>query len=72
MFEHKLGRRLLPGEEAHHIDHNSLDDRPGNLTPLMRSEHSIETQEWMKRKRDEGKRRLFHLEIGTRSRVQNE
>ena len=29
----------------------------------MRSEHSIETQEWMKRKRDEGKRRLFHLEI---------
>jgi len=63
VFEHKLGRRLLPGEEAHHIDHNSLDDRPGNLTPLMRSEQ---------RKRDEGKRRLFHLEIGTRSRVQNE
>jgi len=35
----KLGRDLVKGEEVHHINFNSLDNRPENLLVLFRNEH---------------------------------
>jgi hypothetical protein len=43
ILEKKLGRKLKPWEEAHHKNHNSNDDRPENLEPLSKREHTIET-----------------------------
>jgi hypothetical protein len=38
-LENKLGRKLLPGEFAHHLDLNRLNDEPNNLDPTYRPEH---------------------------------
>lgn len=40
VLEAKLGRPLLPEEHAHHINHNTLDNRPENLEALSRSSHA--------------------------------
>lgn len=32
--EAKLGRRLLPGEQVHHIDHDKVNNAPENLEVL--------------------------------------
>jgi hypothetical protein len=38
-LEQKLGRSLLPGEIAHHNNHDRLDDRPENLEAMNRGDH---------------------------------
>lgn len=40
LAEEKLGRKLLPDEEVHHVDHNHFNNRPENLMVLSKSEHS--------------------------------
>ena len=40
VVEKKLGRYLQEDEAVHHINHRVEDDRPENLIPLLRSEHS--------------------------------
>lgn len=41
--EEKLGRRLRPGEEVHHRDHNQGNNEPDNLVvKASRAEHRIE------------------------------
>ena len=37
--EKKLGGRIRPGYEVHHINHNKRDNRPSNLTVIPRSVH---------------------------------
>lgn len=37
--EEKLGRRLLPGEIAHHDDEQKANNAPNNIEPLTRAEH---------------------------------
>ena len=37
--EKKLGGRIRPGYEVHHINHNKKDNRPSNLTVLSKSAH---------------------------------
>ncbi len=37
--EQKLGRRLLPGEEPHHVDENKQNNHPDNLEILTEAEH---------------------------------
>lgn len=39
LMEQKLGRKLLPNEEVHHINHDPLDNRMENLQLVVRSEH---------------------------------
>lgn len=41
ILERKLGRYLLKGEQAHHIDGNPLNDAPDNLEVLDKSKHAI-------------------------------
>src|SRR5215472_9644974 len=55
VLEHKLGRKLLRREHAHHRNHNSLDDRLENLELMMPTEHSKETKSWTKQERIEEK-----------------
>ena len=38
--EIKIGRRLFPWEEVHHIDGNHFNNNPGNIAVLSKSEHS--------------------------------
>ena len=40
LMEQHLGRELLPGEEVHHINGDTLDDRIENLQVLTKSQHS--------------------------------
>lgn len=39
VLEGKLGRRLRPGEHAHHLNGRRDDNRPGNLVARTRAEH---------------------------------
>jgi hypothetical protein len=40
LMEQHIGRRLLPGEVVHHIDHNKHNNELFNLRLMTRSEHS--------------------------------
>lgn len=40
VLEEKIGRKLLPGEVAHHIDHDKLNDSPDNLELIATRAHS--------------------------------
>lgn len=39
--ERKLGRRLLPGEQVHHIDENKQNNDPDNLEVVTIAEHRV-------------------------------
>lgn len=39
-LERKLGRKLAPGELAHHINEDKTDNSPANLEPKTRSAHT--------------------------------
>lgn len=41
VMEKKLGRKLQPYEIVHHINHDSLDNRPENLQVMSWSEHTL-------------------------------
>lgn len=38
--EQKIGRKLLPREVAHHLDHDKLNNAPGNMVVWTHGEHS--------------------------------
>ena len=38
--EKKVGGKIYPGREVHHIDGNKNNNRPSNLTVLKKSDHS--------------------------------
>lgn len=40
IMEEYLGRRLLPGEDVHHIDGDKLNNEIGNLQVISHGEHS--------------------------------
>jgi hypothetical protein len=41
--EEKLGRRLAPGEQVHHVDHNKQNNDPSNLeVKSSRADHALE------------------------------
>lgn len=40
VLENKLGRRLRPGEIAHHIDHDHKNNDPNNLEPMGGDDHN--------------------------------
>lgn len=39
VMEQKLGRKLLPGEEVHHIDGDKANNDPNNLMVLTMEDH---------------------------------
>jgi len=39
VLEKKLGGKVYPGFEAHHIDGNKNNNRPSNLTAVKKSDH---------------------------------
>lgn len=40
IVEIRIGRKILPSECVHHIDHNRKNNAPENLQLMTRSEHS--------------------------------
>lgn len=43
----KIGRYLLPSEDVHHKDRNTLNNDPDNLELLIKAEHNkLHGQEW--------------------------
>lgn len=40
VLEAKLGRMILPGHTAHHVDWNKQNNLPGPLVELTRSDHA--------------------------------
>jgi HNH endonuclease len=50
IMENKIGRYLLPGEEVHHIDGNTLNNDINNLQLLSKSEHArLHKDKWQRR-----------------------
>ncbi len=60
--EEKIGRKLLPGEEVHHIDGNHFNNDPNNIIILSKSEHAKIHASWKGR----GKNGRF-IKTGTTS-----
>ena len=42
IMEEKLGRKLLPNEDVHHIDENPDNNDPSNLTIKLKGPHQYE------------------------------
>lgn len=40
LIEQELGRKLLPGEDVHHIDEDPLNNELSNLKVMSHSEHA--------------------------------
>jgi hypothetical protein len=40
LAEKYIGRKLLPGEEVHHLDFNHLNNHQENIFVITREEHS--------------------------------
>lgn len=41
-MEKKLGRKLRPGEQVHHLDGNPKNNNPANLEVVTMAEHNVE------------------------------
>ena len=50
VLEEKLGRRLVPKEQCHHIDGNKQNNDPENLMALDIREHQLETAKMRREK----------------------
>lgn len=56
--EKKIGRPLVKGEIVHHINGDSLDNRPENLAIMTQAEHaSLHSKAWHSQRRSEGRGR---------------
>ncbi|MBO5570564.1 MAG: HNH endonuclease [Clostridia bacterium] len=50
--EEKIGRKLHPWEEVHHIDGDHFNNDPSNIMVLSKSEHSKVHASWKERSQD--------------------
>jgi hypothetical protein len=50
ILEHKLGRKLVKGEEAHHKDDDSLNNDPDNIELKLGPDHNGETHTKIQRR----------------------